>query len=38
VPLDTLYRGVLPFAVVQIFALVIITYWPALSLFLANAL
>jgi C4-dicarboxylate transporter DctM subunit len=38
VPLDTLYRGVLPFAVVQIFALVIITYWPGLSLFLANAL
>jgi C4-dicarboxylate transporter DctM subunit len=38
VPLDTLYRGVLPFAVVQIFALMIITYWPSLSLFLANAL
>ncbi|AXK80907.1 TRAP transporter large permease [Pseudolabrys taiwanensis] len=37
VPLETLYRGVLPFAVVQIFALLIITYWPELSLFLANA-
>jgi C4-dicarboxylate transporter, DctM subunit len=32
IPLDTLYRGVLPFAVVQIIALLIITYWPALSL------
>ena len=32
IPLDTLYRGVLPFAVVQIAALLIITYWPALSL------
>ena len=32
VPLDTIYRGVLPFAVVQIVALLIITYWPALSL------
>lgn len=37
VPLETLYRGVLPFAVVQIIALIIITYWPELSLFLANA-
>jgi C4-dicarboxylate transporter, DctM subunit len=37
IPLETLYRGVLPFAVVQIFALMIITYWPSLSLFLANA-
>lgn len=37
VPLETLYRGVLPFAVTQILALLIITYWPALSLFLANA-
>jgi C4-dicarboxylate transporter, DctM subunit len=37
VPLETLYRGVLPFAVVQILALLIITYWPQLSLFLANA-
>ena len=37
VPLETLYRGVLPFAVTQILALIIITYWPALSLFLANA-
>ena len=32
IPLDTLYRGVLPFAVVQIAALLIITYWPALTL------
>ncbi|MBI3436381.1 MAG: TRAP transporter large permease [Proteobacteria bacterium] len=38
VPLATIYRGVLPFAVVQIAALLIITYWPALSLFLANAI
>jgi C4-dicarboxylate transporter DctM subunit len=37
VPLETLYRGVLPFAAVQILALLIITYWPELSLFLANA-
>ena len=28
VPLETIYRGVLPFAVVQIVALLIITYWP----------
>jgi C4-dicarboxylate transporter DctM subunit len=32
IPLDTLYRGVLPFAAVQIAALLIITYWPALTL------
>jgi C4-dicarboxylate transporter, DctM subunit len=38
VPLDTIYRGVLPFAVVQIAALLIITYWPGLSLYLAAAL
>ena len=38
VPLDTIYRGVLPFAVVQIAALVIITYWPGLSLYLTSAL
>jgi C4-dicarboxylate transporter DctM subunit len=38
VPLETLYRGVLPFAIVQMVALIIITYWPALSLFLANAI
>jgi len=37
IPLETLYRGVLPFAVVQISALMIVTYWPALSLYLANA-
>jgi C4-dicarboxylate transporter DctM subunit len=38
IPLDTIYRGVLPFAVVQIAALLIITYWPGLSLYLASAL
>jgi C4-dicarboxylate transporter DctM subunit len=38
VPLDTIYRGVLPFAVVQIAALLIITYWPGLSLYLTTAL
>ena len=38
VPLETIYRGVLPFAVVQITALLIITYWPELSLILTRAL
>jgi C4-dicarboxylate transporter DctM subunit len=38
VPLDTIYRGVLPFAAVQIAALLIITYWPGLSLILTTAL
>ena len=38
VPLETLYRGVLPFAAVQLVALIVITYWPELSLFLANAI
>ena len=38
VPLDTIYRGVLPFAVVQIAALLIITYWPGLSLYLTAPL
>ncbi len=38
VPLETIYRGVLPFAVVQIAALLIITYWPELSLVLTRAL
>ena len=38
VPLDTIYRGVLPFAVVQIAALLIITYWPRLSLYFTTAL
>lgn len=38
VPLATLYRGVLPFAVVQILALLIITYWPELSLYLTRSL
>jgi C4-dicarboxylate transporter DctM subunit len=38
VPLETIYRGVLPFALVQIAALLVITYWPELSLFLTRAL
>ncbi|HWV51534.1 TRAP transporter large permease [Pseudorhodoplanes sp.] len=38
VPLETIYRGVLPFAVVQITALLIITYWPDLSLILTRAI
>lgn len=38
VPLETLYRGVVPFALVQIAALLIITYWPALTLILARAI
>nr|WP_211110103.1 TRAP transporter large permease [Acuticoccus mangrovi] len=31
-PLGTIFRGVLPFAIVQILALAIITYWPPLTL------
>jgi C4-dicarboxylate transporter DctM subunit len=38
VPLETIYRGVLPFVVVQIIALLIITYWPGLSLILTYAI
>jgi C4-dicarboxylate transporter DctM subunit len=38
VPLETIYRGVLPFAVVQIAALLIITYWPELSLILTRSI
>jgi C4-dicarboxylate transporter DctM subunit len=38
VPLETIYRGVLPFAVVQIVALLIITYWPELSLILTRSI
>jgi C4-dicarboxylate transporter DctM subunit len=38
VPLETIYRGVLPFVVVQILALLFITYWPELSLILTRAL
>jgi C4-dicarboxylate transporter DctM subunit len=38
VPLETIYRGVLPFAVVQILALLIITYWPDLSLILTRSI
>src|SRR5712691_10826726 len=38
IPLETIYRGVLPFVVVQIIALLIITYWPGLSLILTYAI
>jgi C4-dicarboxylate transporter DctM subunit len=38
IPLETIYRGVLPFVVVQIVALLIITYWPGLSLILTYAI
>jgi C4-dicarboxylate transporter DctM subunit len=38
VPLEVIYRGVLPFAVVQIAALLIITYWPDLSLILTRSI
>jgi len=38
IPLETIYRGVLPFVVVQIVALLIITYWPGLSLILTYAM
>lgn len=38
VPLETIYRGVLPFAVVQIAALLIITYWSELSLILTRSI
>jgi C4-dicarboxylate transporter DctM subunit len=38
VPLETIYRGVLPFAMVQILALLVITYWPDLSLRLVKAM
>ena len=38
VPLETIYRGVLPFVVVQVIALLIITYWPELSLILTRAI
>jgi C4-dicarboxylate transporter DctM subunit len=38
VPLELIYRGVLPFAIVQIAALLIVTYWPELSLILTRAL
>lgn len=38
VPLETIYRGVLPFAVVQILALLVITYWPELSLILTRSI
>ena len=38
VPLETIYRGVLPFAFVQIAALLIITYWPDLSLILTRSI
>ena len=35
-PLQEIYAGVLPYAVVQIIALAVITYWPALSLVLTG--
>lgn len=35
-PLQEIYAGVLPYAVVQIAALAVITYWPALSLVLTG--
>jgi C4-dicarboxylate transporter DctM subunit len=38
VPLETIYRGVLPFVAVQIAALAVITYWPALSLALVRTM
>ncbi|MGD9921849.1 MAG: TRAP transporter large permease [Pseudorhodoplanes sp.] len=38
VPLETIYRGVLPFAAVQLLALIIITYWPDLSLILTRSI
>jgi len=38
VPLETIYRGVLPFVGVQIAALLVITYWPALSLVLVRTM
>ena len=38
IPLETIYRGVLPFVVVQIVTLLIITYWPGLSLILTYAM
>ncbi len=37
-PLETIYRGVLPFAAVLIVALLIITYWPDLSLILTRSI
>ncbi len=38
VPLETIYRGVLPFVGVQVAALLVITYWPALSLVLVRTM
>ena len=38
VPLETIYRGVMPFVWVQIVALLIITYWPELSLILTRGI
>src|ERR1700751_484545 len=38
VPLDTIYRGVIPYVAVQVTALLIITYVPALSLALGRTL
>jgi len=38
VPLETIYRGVMPFVWVQTIALLIITYWPELSLILTRGI
>jgi len=35
-PLAAIYRGILPFLLIQLVALAIITYWPALSLLLTH--
>jgi len=37
-PILTLYRATLPFLLLQLFTLVLITYWPGLSLFLPSLL
>lgn len=37
-PVIDLIRAILPFLLISLFALVLITYWPDLSLFLVNAL
>ena len=38
VPVSRIYRGLMPFIVIQIFALLIITYVPSLSLYLPGVL
>ena len=37
-PVIELYKATLPFLVIMLFALIVITYWPDLSLWLVNAL